>query len=469
MKKTLLLLFFFYFLNNNAQCWQQIDAGGFFTVGLKDDGTIWGWGHSWSGELGNNTYDYYTATPVQIGTDADWAYISAGNGHVMGLKANGTLWAWGRNDSGQLGNGDYTTYSNHIPQQVGTDTDWAYISAGHIHSCAIKTNGTLWTWGANQSGQLGNGTIDVDFNPVITPLQVGTDTDWKMVCGSSDNTVAIKTNGTLWVTGEGNHGEIGNGFENDQVFFTQAGTDTDWDTVTFGGFAGAALKTNGTLWSWGWNTYGELGSGSIGHILSPVMIAEGKWQSVVKGMNYFTGAIKADGSLWTWGYNYYGAVGNGQSYNFGFGSTVTQLYQIPSEGGWQSYQGGGDYSVALKEDGSLWAWGYNYYGELGFNLEGNIVDEPVQVMASCRLAAAIATNQKVTLAVYPNPAQGTLHLSGIDGAEIEDISITDALGKTVLTHKGYTSELNVAQLPAGIYFLKAETRSGVLAQKFIKQ
>lgn len=419
-------------------------------------------------ELGNNTYNYYTATPVQIGIDTDWAYISAGNGHVMGLKANGTLWAWGRNDSGQLGNGEYTIYSNHIPQQIGNDTDWDYISAGHIHSCAIKTNGTLWTWGANQSGQLGNGTIDVDFNEVTIPTQVGIDTDWKMVCGSSDNTAAIKKNGTLWVTGEGNHGEIGDGFENDQVFFTQAGTDTDWDTVTFGGFAGAALKTNGTLWSWGWNSSGQLGSGSIGHILSPVMIDAGKWQSVVKGMNYFTGAIKDDGSLWTWGYNYYGAVGNGQSYNPGFDSTVKQLYQIPSGGGWQSYQGGGDYSVALKKDGSLWEWGYNYYGELGFNLEGNVIDEPIQVMAPCALATT-STNQKAALTVYPNPTQGTLHLYGIDGASMENISITDALGKTVLTHKGSTNNLNVTQLPAGIYFIKATTPSGVLIQKFIKQ
>lgn len=464
MKKTLLLLSFFCFLYTNAQCWQQIDAGGFFTVGLKDDGTIWGWGNGGTGSLGNSTYNYYTATPIQIGFDNDWTAISAGNGHCMALKANGSLWTWGSNQSGQLGFGNNIPYQTSSPQQVGSENDWTFISAGHLHSSAIKADGSLWTWGYNIAGQLGNGTAGINnFNAV--PEQVGTDTDWKLVCASFYNTVAIKTNGTLWVTGEGSHGEIGNGLSADQVFFTQAGTDTDWDTVTFGGFAGAALKINGTLWSWGHNSFGELGSGTTGHILSPVLIATGKWKSVVKGMNYFTGAIREDGSLWTWGYNYYGTVGDGQSYDFNEGSTVTQMYQVPSETGWQSYQGGGDYSVALSQDGSLWVWGYNYTGELGFNLEGNVIDEPVQVTAPCALVATV-TNQKKALALYPNPAHDVLYIEGTE--PITALTVSDITSKMLLSQKTGNS-INVQQLPAGIYFITAETPSGNLVQKFIKQ
>ena len=461
MKKLLFTLFTsLSILQVSAQCWKQLDAGGFFTVGLKDDGTIWGWGRSWNGELGSSMYDFYATEPVQIGTDADWAYVSAGNGHVMALKTDGTLWTWGRNDYGQLGNSEISIYINEVPAQVGTDNDWNLVSAGHIHSAALKNNGTLWTWGSNVSGQLGNGLFDVDIAQTIVPTQVGTNTDWFTVSASSYNTAAIRTDGTLWIAGEGNHGEIGNGLYDDQSEFTQVGSD-QWKQISFGGMAATAIKTDGTLWSWGENGSGGLGNGTFTNSAVPVQISTDIWKSVSRGMNYFAGAIKSDGSLWTWGYNYFGVVGDGTTIDKNTPVLINQGTE------WKIYSGGGDYSVGLSNDGKLNVWGSNINGELGFDLESDTVLTPEQV-DNCA-TAGIDYLAKAQFAVYPNPVNALLNLVIPGDTTIIDVKINDITGKTIMTQTGHTSQINVQQLPAGMYFIEIKTDTGSSHHKFIKE
>jgi alpha-tubulin suppressor-like RCC1 family protein len=468
MKNTLLFISLFFIVNANAQCWEQIDAGGFFTFGIKDDGTLWRWGQSYTGDLYSGPYDFYAATPVQIGTDTDWAVVSAGNGHGMALKTDGTLWAWGRNDCGQLGNGTISVYPNPSPVQIGTDTDWAFISAGHWHSTAIKTNGTLWTWGYNHDGQLGNGTIDGGIATTIVPTQVGTDSNWKSIDASSMQSVAVKTDGTLWEWGHNVYLPMSNGSTLPVPYPIQIGNDNDWDQAAAGGYAISAIKTDGTLWSWGANNSGGVGNGTLTDVLEPQQISNEKWKSVNRGMNYFAGAIKADGTLWTWGYNDYGAVGNGVSIDAvgGGNNNMPQPFQIPIDGPWAFYQGGGNYSVALQEDGSLWVWGANWGSELGFNLEGNMVAEPVEVVAPCSLAG-IENIQTRSIGVYPNPASDSINVVG--EVDIKSLTVTDVTGKTILTQAGNATQLDVQALPAGVYFLKITATSGGFLQKFIKQ
>ena len=461
MKKILLTLFAcLSILQVSAQCWKQLDAGGFFTVGIKDDGTIWGWGRSFTGELSEPGEDFYTAIPMQIGTDSDWASISAGNGHVMALKTDGTLWTWGRNDAGQLGNGEISIYSNEVPSQVGTDNDWSFISAGNVHSAALKNNGTLWTWGSNASGQLGNGLFDVDIAQTIVPTQVGSNTDWFTVCAASDNTAAIQTNGTLWIAGEGNHGEIGNGLYDDQAGFTQVGSD-QWKQISFGGMAATAIKTDGTLWSWGENVSGGLGNGTYTNSAVPVQISTDIWKSVTRGMGYFAGAIKSDGSLWTWGYNYFGAVGDGTTIDKNTPILINQGTE------WKTYIGGGTYSVGLTLDGELMVWGYNFDNTLGFDLEGDTVLIPVKV-EDC-ITAGDVIHAKGQFAIYPNPATTFLNLVVPDNTSIINIKINDVTGKTVVAQTGHTNQINVQQLPAGLYFIEIKTDTGISHQKFIKE
>lgn len=443
-----------------AQCWKQIDAGGFCVVGIKEDGTLWGWGRNFSGELGDSPDP--VAIPVQIGTDDDWSAVSSGNGHNMALKTDGTLWAWGRNDSGQVGNGIITIFPNPAPVQIGTDSDWAFICAGHVHSTAIKNNGTLWTWGANNTGQLGIGTIDTGIPQTIIPAQVGTDTDWKFIDASWTQNVALKTDGSLWEWGVNAYLPMSNGSVTPVLNPIQIGTATDWAQAAVGGFAISAIKEDGTLWSWGFNFSGGVGVGNNTNIMEPQQIGSDKWKSVVRGMNYFAGAIKEDGTLWTWGYNYYGAVGNGATDN------ATAPVQIASDVAWKSYQGAGDYSVALKEDGSLLVWGYNWYDELGFNLEGNTVLNPALV-ETCTTTAGLNENLLTQIFLYPNPTSNILNLTNADNISIEKLIVIDPTGKVVITQNGNSHQLDVQQLPAGMYFLHVTASEGSQHIKFIKQ
>lgn len=444
----------------NAQCWEQIDAGGAVVLGIKEDGTLWGWGHSISGQLGSPDFEFYTPVPVQIGQDSDWAFISVGHSHLLALKTDGTLWAWGNNTAGELGNGTISSEITYLPSQIGTDNDWVSISAGHDYSAAIKSNGTLWTWGLNISGGLGNGTLDENLATTIVPTQPNTDTDWKVVWASHSNTVALKTNGTLWATGEGDYGQIGNGLFEDQTEFTQVGIDTDWINVAVGGFAVTAIKADGTLWSWGENTVGGLGDGSNEFSAVPIKISDENWVSISRGENYFCGAIKSDGSLWTWGQNFFGTLGDGTTDNKNTPVLIEEGTQ------WEIYAGGGEFSVGLTQEGELNVWGDNYYDQLGFDIEDDFLTSPL-VVEQCTTAG---TEEMVSqsFAIYPNPVNGTLYIDNDDNT-IEALIITDITGKTVVTQTGHTSQINVQQLPDGMYFIEIKTDSGTSHQKFIKE
>jgi hypothetical protein len=211
MKKISILTFLFVvsflsFANYlYSQNWSSVSAGNcWHTIAIKTDGTLWVWGDNFYGQLGlGDTTNRYT--PTKVGTDTNWAYVSAGCANTIAIKTDGTLWAWGWNYTGQLGLGDTT--NRYTPTQVGSDTNWAYVSAGDSHTVAIKKDGTLWAWGDNFYGQLGLG----DTTDRYTPTLVGSDTNWAYVSAGLYHTIAIKTNGTLWAWGRNNFGQLGLG------------------------------------------------------------------------------------------------------------------------------------------------------------------------------------------------------------------------------------------------------------------
>ena len=210
--------------------WAQIAAGGGHTAAVKTDGTLWAWGNNADGEVGDGTTTERD-TPVQVGTDTHWATVSAGIEHAVAVKTDGTLWAWGYNADGELGDG--TTTNRLSPVQVGVDTHWAAVAAGYDYTAAIKTNGTLWTWGVNANGQLGDGTTTTRLSPV----QVGTDTHWATlsVGSSASDSAALKSNGTLWTWGPNWSGELGDGTTTERDAPVQVGTDTHWTSGATGG------------------------------------------------------------------------------------------------------------------------------------------------------------------------------------------------------------------------------------------
>jgi len=232
-----------------------IGAGINHSVTLKTDGTIWAWGYNYGGQLGDGT-TVDKSSPVQAGSDTNWSSVAAGQYYTIAIKADGTLWAWGANNYGQLGDG--TTTNSSSPIQVGADSDWSSVAAGYDHTIAVKTDGTLWAWGGNGLGQLGDGTTTNSSSP----LQVGSDTNWSSVAAGLYYTIAIKTDGTLWSWGRNYLGQLGDGTTVDKSNPVQVGTDTNWSSVAGGSAYTIALKADGTLWSWGRNNnYGQLGDG----------------------------------------------------------------------------------------------------------------------------------------------------------------------------------------------------------------
>ena len=196
-----------------------------------------------------------------------WAKVSARYLHTLAIKTDGTLWAWGRNDNGQLGIGN--TIDKNVPTQVGTDTDWKEMSVGYDHILILKNNNTLWAWGNGEYGSCGD-TLPVDWARFV-PTQIGTAT-WKMVAAGFRTSFGIKPNGTLWAWGRNDLGQLGDGSTIDRRLPVQIGTADNWDSISCGRQFTVALKTDGSLWAWGDNFYGQLGNGTTTSELVPTLI-----------------------------------------------------------------------------------------------------------------------------------------------------------------------------------------------------
>jgi hypothetical protein len=282
-------------------------------AGIKTDGTLWTWTNNGYGEAGqnNSTFNGFPSSPVQVGADTNWSKINSfGGGGFAAIKTTGTLWTWGSNDLGEAGQNAFGSSNRRSsPTQVGTGTNWSKISGSGSGNGAIKTDGTLWVWGSNTNGATGQN--DSPSNNRSSPTQVGTGTDWSEIAGGYEGFYAIKTNGTLWAWGRGLGGRLGLNHTNYRSSPTQVGTDTNWSKLLAEGCTfQVALKTNGTLWSWGQNYYGNLGLNDTANRSSPTQIgALTTWLTGGGGYGA-AGAIKTDGTLWTWGDGANGKLGS---------------------------------------------------------------------------------------------------------------------------------------------------------------
>ncbi|RDI11935.1 T9SS type A sorting domain-containing protein [Flavobacterium sp. AG291] len=291
-----------------ATNWKTISAGGSTSLGLKTDGTLWAWGENLMGQIPGTSNSSQT-TPKKIGTATDWKKISSGGSHMLAIKENGTLWAWGYNDSGALGLGN--TQQVGSPQQVGTATDWVAISAaGYGTSFAIKSDGTLWSWGNNEYGQLGNGAMNgnnVGGPNVLVPTQVGTDSDWKAIDAGSLHVVAQKNDNTLWSWGDNSFGCLGNGTTIDSSVPMQIGTDT-WTSFSVGDSAGNGTKIDGKLYKWGFQ--------DLTAVSTPIVVNQNtEWGKTIASGGGNNCAVKLNGELYMSGVNTFGQLGLGDTTN----------------------------------------------------------------------------------------------------------------------------------------------------------
>ncbi|MFZ5502324.1 MAG: Ig-like domain-containing protein [Pseudomonadota bacterium] len=345
--------------------WKVVSAGNMHTVAIKTDGTLWAWGWNLYGQFGDGTTGTFKTTPTQIGTANTWAAVAAGVYHTVALQSDGTLWAWGLNGYGELGDG--TTVTKTTPTRIGTAITWASVAVGAYHTVALQSDGTLWAWGLNGYGQLGDGT-NVDKR---TPTRIGTANTWASVAAGWTHTAALQSDGTLWAWGRNDWGKLGDGTAVDKLIPTRIGTATTWTSVAAGMLHTVALQSDGTLWAWGSNGWGQLGDGTSGIFetkTTPTRIGTATtWASVAVGA-YHTVALQSDGTLWAWGSNEKGQLGDG-----------TRIYktaptQIGTVNTWAKVMAGIDNTFATQTDNTLWAWGNNAIGKLG---DGTGVDKNV--------------------------------------------------------------------------------------------
>jgi alpha-tubulin suppressor-like RCC1 family protein len=231
---------------------------------------LWTWGSNSYGRLGANNL-IFRSSPVQIGSGTSWNLFSAGENVSFAISATKALYAWGRNQYGlnaQNDSGDATSRSS--PTQVGALTDWQYVAGGEYHVLAIKTNNTLWMWGREStSGCLGQNTYSTSRS---SPIQVGALTNWATGAVGTQFTVAVKTNGTLWSWGRNDYGMLGQNNTTSRSSPVQVGSLTNWSAVSARKAHTVAIKTDGTLWSWGNGGNGKLGDGQAYNRSSPVQI-----------------------------------------------------------------------------------------------------------------------------------------------------------------------------------------------------
>jgi alpha-tubulin suppressor-like RCC1 family protein len=399
--------------------WKSLAPGRETTLGVKADGSLWVWG--WNREGGSDRRLEYAphidngrppvaVRPTRIGDDRNWASVSASDGAFMALKTDGTLWGWdreerqqrtrGEDENGENGEGAkpaaVVTPAFPLPQLLGTDTDWRQIAVTTWHTLALRSDGSLWGWGSNRDGELGDGTTEEHSGPVrigkerwqtvvtegsrsfgirqdgtlwawggsvrgwqqepkrtSSPLQLGGDAGWQQASCSSDHLLAVKADGTLWAYGGNQHGQLGIGstVSPDPYVLMQVGRERDWAAVSAGEHFSLAVKSDGSLWAWGDNSRGQLGDGTTTEHTTPVPIAPSMhWRAAHAGEDHVV-AEAMDGGTWTWGSNQQGQLGDGRTL-----VTLAPL-QVQPGSKWRFIAGVQGYTLALRDDGAMWIWG----------------------------------------------------------------------------------------------------------------
>jgi alpha-tubulin suppressor-like RCC1 family protein len=333
-----------------------ISTGYGFSLAIKNDGTLWAWGSNWYGGIGDGTTQSHTV-PVKIMDDA--ASVLAVRYCAFAIKKDGSLWGWGK--VGQLGEGSpesssYDFSGNRTGDRLspvkimdGVRAVAAYESSSSGNTFAIKTDGSLWGWGY---GVIGDGVDRAWDSHAALPVKIMDDV--ASVSTNSGSTMAIKTDGSLWEWGEGKITPVK--IMDDAAYVTSSG----WSHT-------AVIKTDGSLWTWGNNWNGQLGDGTNTDRGSPVKIMDGA--ASVSTNSYHTAAVKKDGSLWVWGSNRNGQVGDGtitqydRDWNI---IPITARYSpVKVMDGAKTVLASGNYTYALKTDGTFWAWGDNSNGQIG--------------------------------------------------------------------------------------------------------
>lgn len=424
--KVGIMLFLLITINSFGQCWKPVVGHGEANysgygssvgiwVNIKLDGTLWKW----------------TNSGPELHSSDNWLSVSNGGGYIYGIKSNGTLWKI---------YADYTSPFN--GSQVGSDTNWVSVTGNKSSFFAIKNDGSLWSWGTNEFGELGYGTVSAWNIITENPLQIGNAIDWKTVSVGMNFVSALKLDGTLWSWGKRTFGVNGNVIT---PVPTQVGTETNWSKIDLGSENTLALKTDGTLWK-------------VNYLNAATQIGlDNDWKEISNYERYYSQGyyggyhiwtyrmIKNDGTLWVLGKD-----GPGD-YSF-----AAPIYYIPTQ-----TEPTGDYIFissehlvfAVKSDNSLW-YGYGV--------------SPTLAQVSCSNLSTAEVNIDDKLTLSPNPVNNELRIN-VGNNIIEQIVVSDLSGKRLMEWNSNLSIIQLTDLSSGVYIIQVKTEDKILQAKFIKE
>lgn len=372
---------------------------------LAPDGSLWSWGENQAGVRGLLRTPGSYSIPKRIGTDTDWQKISGFWNYALALKSDGSLWGWG-SDSGLQGAQRSGTRGSMMPAQIGTETNWAEVSVGCAHCLALKKDGSLWAWGQNDRGQVGNGTNKNQMNPV----RIGSDTNWKSISAGAFNGYALKNDGSIWgwgldISGAGSS-------RNDMLAPVQIAPGTNWTSISAHDYVLMAVKSDGTIWmggqnaSWAARYYVKSQTTNFTRIGTNT-----DWQEVSPGQSHFF-ARKRDGSWWV-----SGIVSQGSSTRLFGMNTADGLMRVPFDIDPWAFANGFGNSLLLTRDGTLWTWGDRIGAPSSRNRLWLLIDQLVSKLpgkfARFNTQARVTDSDPYRLWEFPNSVRQSLATNSI--------------------------------------------------------
>lgn len=426
------------------------------------------WGANSFGQLGNNTTNSAaTSTAVPVANLTGVKSVDAGYQHTLALMNDSTVYAWGSNVYGQLGIG--SNIADSVPMMIAGLNHIIAISGGTAayHSIALKDDGTVWTWGRNSEGQLGDGTNN-DSN---IPIQVNGLNNVIAISGGEYHSIAIKDDGTVWTWGKNTNGQLGNGSTVDSNVPVQVNGLTNVIDVAAGRYFSMALRSDNTVWCWGENLYGQLGNGSTVDASNPVQVSSLNDATAIAGGAFHGLAIKSDATVVSWGRNTYGNLGNGTTTDSSTPVAVSNLSNIVA------IDGGTNYSLALNSNDSLFSFGRNVFGQLGDGTTST-QNTPVSVISLCTVVTEIehqTINEFTEFSIFPNPsANGLFKLKFTNSKGQENlisnkqVQVFSLVGESVKFDFN-SNTIDISNQPNGVYFISLMQDLHTYNFKIVKQ